>query len=193
MNIKDWRVLREMFQILSIPFYDRAKISESAIVIPPGQLQEYRIAEGVKLWPSKAKYLWVTGAREKPSYTREQIVSYCQKDSPDILVIKRGWNAKEQVLGIHDLLINRFPWVQHVIVATAAYHLPRWILTFLQTIKDTERQIVISPVPLLNPDGISFSVEDLRSEIEKIQTYRIKGDVASSRYLNTYLKWRLSQ
>ena len=90
-------------------------------------------------------------------------------------------------------MTNQFPDVRHVIVATASYHLPRWFLTFLLVIKNGEKQIVISLVPLLNPNGPSFSIEDLKAEIERIQAYRIKGDIASSHYLNAYLRWRLSQ
>lgn len=191
MDINELKILKEMFKVLSIPFYSQAEPSESAVVIAPGKLQDYRIIEGAKLWPSKAKYLWVTGAREEPKYTRDQVVSWCGADSSDIILIERGWNAKEQALGIYGLMIDQFPDVRHVIIATASYHLPRWFLTFLQVIK--KKQIIISPVPLLNLNGPSFFVEDLKSEIERIKAYRIKGDIASSHYLNTYLRWRLSQ
>lgn len=191
MEIKELKVLKEMLQILSIPFCSRVKQSESAVVIAPGEFQNYRLTEGAKLWPVEAKHLWVTGALEEHKYTREQVVKECGSDSPYIVLLERGWNSKEQALAIRDLLVDDFPEVRHVIVATAAYHLPRWILTFLQVMKD--RRMILSPAPLLNPKDPSFSARELKSEIEKILTYRAKGDVASARYFKTYLAWRLLQ
>ena len=190
-TIEHDEIVKAMLKILAIPFNNRIEPERSAILILPGKYQEYRIAEGVKPWPSRAKHLWVAGTSGDPTYTREDVIPYVGEDSPHILVGGHARHTKDQMEWARGLLLDSFPEVEHVIMTTSVYHLPRCVLTFLETMCGTpKRWISISPVPLISPIGDSFSIEDLEGEIQRIETYQKKGGVASFAYLDTYLRNR---
>ncbi len=183
-------ICRRMIEILSIPFAEKFSPEQSAILIMPGQYQNWRIEQGTKLWPRKAKHLWVAGTRDDPLYSREDVVQYVRTDSPDILC--GGW-AKHtlwQREWARDLLLKH-QQVGHVILTTAAYHLPRCFLTFLQTLQKANCHREISLVSLLNPTGQSFTDDQVQAEIDRIGIYQKKGYVASFAQLDLFLAQRI--
>jgi len=176
------------------PMWKRDEPVKTAILILPG-IQEYRITEGVKLWPSRGLHLWVAGTRGDPAYTREQIVEAAGADSPHILHGGFANHTREQMEWCRDLLVLHSE-VKHLVVSTAAYHLPRCVLTLVQTMYKAGILIPISPRPLRNPDWNSFAgldQETIQSEMERIERYQQQGDVASCEIWRDYLQWRLDQ
>ena len=167
---------------------------ETAIFLLPGVHQEYRITEGVKLWPNAGKYLWVAGTRGDPTYSKEDIIAVTGKDSTDIVCGGFARFTPDQMNWCVSLL-KQNPHIKHIVVTTAAYHLPRCVLTLLKALKKSGIQIPMTPMPLINPNGDSFSVngtEDFALEMKKIQEYQQKGDVASLEDWKEYLAWRIS-
>lgn len=190
-------ILRAYLEILvDGPTWKKGKPEETAILILPGYFQEYRIEQGVKLWRGSAKYLFIGPTRKDTFYTsREKIIELLGEDSPDILFGETAANTLEQMQWVSDVLKEHTD-IKHIIVTTSAYHLPRCCLTLLNVLQKNNQQIAISPHPLQNPRGDSFSVEgteDFALEIEKIQEYQTKGDVLSCDDWKKYLDWRLTQ
>lgn len=188
-------ILRPFFEILvDGPNWKRLNAHQTAILLLPGVHQEYRITEGVKLWPNAGKYLWVAGTRGDPAYTREDIIAVTGKDSVDIVCGGFARFTPDQMNWCVSLL-KQNPEIKHLIVTTAAYHLPRCVLTLLQALLKAKMQISMTPMPLINPNGDSFSAygtEDFALEMKKIQEYQGKGDVASLEDWREYLAWRTS-
>lgn len=183
-------------EILETPFWKDSTLRKSAVLILPGGWQDYRIPEGIKHWPEKGKYLWVAGTRGDPFYTRKEILEIIDKikgmsiDSYDIE--NGGWanNTLDQMLWATELL-KKNNEINHLILTTAAYHTPRCVLTCLQTmIKQNISKIVISPIPIYHPEGPSFESTEFKGELERIQKYREKGDVASFKVWEEYVLWR---
>ncbi len=193
MDQKDFEILRVYLQILiDGPTWKKPAAENTAILILPGMWQEYRITNGVKLWPQHGKHLWVAGTRQDTIYTlREQLVSLLGQDSENI---EFGGFA-DHTLGQMQWclgLLEKYSTVNHIIVATAAYHVPRCTLTLLQTLAKANKQLSLSPWPLYNPAGNSFTEdENFQGELERIALYQEKGDVASLQTWRTYLAWRL--
>lgn len=190
-----WEVLKVMFEILSMPpLWNQTPHQESVVLILPGKHQDYRITQGVRLWPERGKYLWVAGTigtPDDPFYERDYVVNSCGEDSPDIVVARQARHTRDQMEWAVALLAE-MPRVRHVTITTAAYHLPRCVLTFLAAMEKTGERILVSPVPLINPSGRSFLPEEVRSEAEKILEYQEKGDVLSFADFSSYQEWRFA-
>jgi len=115
----------------------------------------------------------------------------------EIVTDMRSVGTKEQAENIYSLMKHggiEEPWV----VVVSAYHLPRLISTFVKTIL-TKEDIPIThlysvPVELPWRESISHEPRGERwkqifSEIERIHTYREKGDVATEQEVLEYNKW----
>ncbi len=177
------------------PNWKKGDLDNTAILLLPGVYQEYRISQGVKIWPKEGKYLWVAGTRGDPSYTREDIIRAVGADSPDIVCQGFAKHTLDQMEWCVSLLKEN-PKINHLIVTTAAYHLPRCCLTLLQVLKKSRKTIAISPVPILNPAGDSFSPESSENfvaETKKIQEYQEKEDVLSLESWREYINWRIKK
>ncbi len=188
-------ILRIYLQILvDGSAWKKADPKTTAILLLPGMYQEYRIEEGIKLWPTRGKYLWIGPTRGDTKYTsRKQVVELLREDSKDIIFGEYAANTLEQMHWCVELLKNH-PEVSHVIVTTAAYHVPRCVLTLLQVLEKAGKQISLLPWPLQNPTGNSFTAEEnFQGELERIPLYQEKGDVASLETWNKYLAWRILQ
>src|SRR5581483_1060845 len=177
------------------PYWKKGAPEETAILVLPGKHQEYRIRESAIFWPGRGKYFWVAGTRGDPEYTREDIIRIAGNDSLDIVCQGFASHTLAQMEWCARMLQEN-PRVHHLIVTTAAYHVPRCLLTLLSVLEKLAIKIPITPMPLENPSGNSFSLdggEDFSSELQKIQEYQAKGDVASLNAWKEYLKWRKNE
>jgi len=195
MSNKIEEVLRE---VLETPFYENSNPNNSAVLIFPGggleSIQDYRISEGTKNWPTKGKYLWVAGTRGDPFYTRKEIIRILENsleiDSSEIE--NQGWanHTLDQSIWATELL-KKNKNINHVILATAAYHTTRSTLTFLKTLKKQSIDgIVISPIPISHRLEPSLDSEKYIGEMERILKYQGKGDAATLEEWRDYLQWR---
>lgn len=180
------------------PQWKRGNPENTAILVLPGIYQEYRIQGGVNLWKqNQNQRLWIAGTRGDPTYTRDQIVQVAGVDSPNIICQGFANHTPDQMHWCQEMLRDN-PEVSHLIMATAAYHLPRCVLTNVVAMEKAGRRIPISPIPLTNPNGNSFPPtgkersEDWPAEVSKIIMYQATGDVASYVQWHDYLQWRLS-
>ena len=93
-SISELEIFRIFLQILiDGPHWKKGKPEETAIFLLPGVHQEYRITEGVKLWPNAGKYLWVAGTRGDPTYSKEDIIAVTGK-GPEIQIPSQGCSIK---------------------------------------------------------------------------------------------------
>ena len=183
-------------QILKIPFWKDSDPNKSAILILPGTQQNYRIYEGTKHWPKKGEYLWVAGTRGDPFYTRKEIFEMIDKTKRRYInnhnFENGGWanHTLDQMRWATELL-KKNDKINHIILATAAYHVPRCVLTLVQTInRQSIKYVVISPIPIYYCLGPSLDSEDFYGELSRISTYQKKGDVATFKIWEEYNAWR---
>ena len=190
-------LIRMAEEVLTLPYWIKADPERSALLILPG-IQEYRIPEGARHWPDEAKHLWVAGTRADPFYTRREIVDIIREvttiEGDTSLIENGGWenHTPDQMRWAIELL-KKNREVNHLIVCTAAYHIPRTVLTFIKMMLKHEEMTVISSLPLWNPDGPARDDQDWQTEISKIGIYQKEGDVASDTEWKEYLDWRASQ
>ena len=183
-------------QILEIPFWKDSDLHRSAILILPGVYQNYRITEGVKHWPKKGEYLWVAGTRGDPFYTRREILETIDRKKREHInnhnFENGGWqnHTLDQMMWVTELL-KKNNNINHIILTTAAYHVPRCTLTLLQTMKKQSiKQVVISPIPIYHRLGPSLESESFGGELSRISIYQEKGDVATFETWEEYNMWR---
>ncbi|MDO8470708.1 MAG: hypothetical protein Q7S63_01900 [bacterium] len=192
MNLAAARALADEVRIL--PIWEKSDPERTAILVLPGEFQEFRVSEAVKsLWPGKGKHLWVAGTHSNPLYLRRDVLRIVQEEIGsgfDTTYIETaGWaaNTPGQMYWAAALLKYYSTSVEHVIVATAAYHAPRCVLTLLKTMSKTGAECVISVFPILHENGPHSREPLWVEEEEKIRTYQKKGDVASRLEWDRYL------
>jgi len=180
------------------PYWKRGHPENTAILVLPGIYQEYRIQGGVDIWnQDQSQRLWIAGTRGDPAYTRDQIVEVAGVDHPNIVCGEFCNHTPDQMRWCLKMLQDN-PGVSHLIMTTAAYHLPRCVLTNVAAMEKAGKRVPISPIPLTNPNGDSFpptgkgSWEDWLAEVSKVIMYQDTGDVASLSQWREYLTWRLS-
>src|SRR3989344_9134402 len=136
MNIdeKSWQIFAEVFGLTmpsdSVP-------ENSAILVLPGYFQRFRITEVKKYWPSKARYLWIAPTRGDSGFTLGEIAQCfaCEAREGDIAIGDFARHTQEQMIWALKLLVEK-PKVDHIMVSTASYHLPRATLTFLRAMNE---------------------------------------------------------
>lgn len=190
------KIRKSLEVVLEVPFQEGSSPENSAVLIYQGGNQEYRLAEGVKNWPGKGKHLWIAGTRGDPFLTRREVIEQIEKslgEKIDPYYIKtQGWanNTLDQSRWATELL-KKNEDVNHIVVATAAYHAPRSILTFLKTLmKQQVEGIVISPVPIYHPLEPSPNNKIFIGEMERVPKYQGTGDAATLEEWCNYLQWR---
>lgn len=161
---------------------------ETAILILPGKFQEYRVKRGVKLFPKRGRYLWIAGTRGDTKYNQHIILeALLDGNDHNVFFGPNESDTRSQMLWALGMLEGT-PMVKHIIMATAAYHLPRCLLTFLAAAK---KKVMVSPWPLMDPTGTADKdLGSFRSEREKIQEYQEKGHVLLSEDWKEYVRWR---
>ncbi len=192
---------RAVEQILGLQFCEDWHPRQSALLILPG-VQDYRIPQGAKYWPKKARHLWVAGTRGNPFYARAEVIQIVLGVLEKVALPMAeeyletgGWanNTVDQMRWATELL-KKNPLVKHLIICTAEYHVPRCTLTFLRTLLlYGDYSTVISVLPLRNEEGPFSGSKEWKEELTKISLYQKKGDVASFRELTEYLAWRSHQ
>lgn len=207
------QVLTAMIQINGLspwPLLSSGVVSpeDTAILfLPGGNGHEYRQKEIVRHWRDGklAKYLFFSGRSEEPPYTRKYVTDLAQVslDDPRIFFTPKARHTYEETEWAMGL-INELFFIRHIIIGTAAYHLPRGFLTLLHSLEKRkwEREIIISSLPaynLENPSvdftGFSWTGNTgILGEMQRILKYQQKPyeHVASIPSFWEYLKWRLS-
>ena len=173
-------------------FDDGCEWAKTAIVVLPGMYEDWRVEQGVKLWPGSAKYLVVAGTRGDPSYTRQQIIGYAGTSLQNSNVITGEFveHTKAQMDWVCRVLQKQLTHVNCLIFTTAIYHVPRCVMTFLQAVADCGlRNIVVVVEPLLGDLTSQQIASGLMSEAQKIRQYRQKGDVLATDNLQAYFNW----
>jgi len=183
-------------EVLSMPWYRgfSGGPEQSALLILPG-IQGYRIPEGVKYWPTAARYLWVAGTRADPFYTRKEITEIVRtvvgSDPPISYLENGGWanHTPDQMRWAVELL-KGYSDVQHLIICTAEYHLPRCILCCVKTMQMHGVLRIISHAPICHKDGPVSGSMVWNEERAKILVYQKKGDIATAEEWAAYRLWR---
>jgi len=209
-KIEEQNIATMMIQINGLsPFFlnDIPPAEKTAILILPGPRDHsYREEQGIRIWKKNklAKYLLVAGTNESPAITIEDIRGLCGVSTgfSNLFFCRKAKNTKEQMEWALSMLENYIPTtVEHIIVSTAAYHAPRCFLTFLASVTAKDKRLIISCLPVYNPEkpdtdyfGLARTGNTgIEGELKRIIEYQKNGDVASlDDYLN-YLKWRLAQ
>ena len=107
--------------------------------------------------------------------------------APDrIIQIAKGKHTRAEADAVVKLAKQR-KW-RRLLVVTSAFHAPRTMLTFIQALHDakaeTKTQVLVVPASQLRwneqPDGAPAPRTELfRGELQKIEEYAAKGDVAT--------------
>lgn len=198
---KNWPaddILRVYFQILiDGPNWNKPDPERTAVVVLPGQ-QDYRITRVLQgVWPQRGRYLWVAGTRGDPSIEREDIFGriYLKNREPrrNNFIEIQGWadNTPSQMRWVCKMA-KKYTDVNDILITTAAYHLPRCVLTLVKELSLEGAKILITPLPLAGFSGDSFarnSNQDFTREIAKILKYQQAGHVASLDEWKMYFDW----
>ena len=155
-------------------------------ILPGGGDQHWRLSKAP--WLELANEVWVAGTRDDPHYDCEQLLDLLERKGkrPPVRHQLDGWaaNSPEQAVWVAKLLEMSVPSTR-LIISTANYHGPRWILTFIKTwLKrgHTSRPVI----RFVGTDGpINESItnvnQTLEQEIVAAKSYQAKGDVANEK------------
>ncbi|OIO46958.1 MAG: hypothetical protein COY09_02680 [Candidatus Portnoybacteria bacterium CG_4_10_14_0_2_um_filter_39_11] len=180
----------------------KKQLKRSAVTLMPGYEEKYRVTKGIKFWQdTEIKYLLIAGTRGDSGFENNDIALDIGKKAtfiklgqgrmvaPEKTEIKLGGycaNTKDQMLWLIDCLGGLK--IDYLILATAAYYLPRCWLTCLQTLKTNKiHRLKLFVKPLCDPENPILPVDKILEEAKKIEAYRTKGDVASVDDLRAYL------
>ncbi|MBU0648605.1 YdcF family protein [Patescibacteria group bacterium] len=152
---------------------------------------------------SLAKKLYLTGAiagmiGEDVDVHAEMVRAWLVERSvpkADIVVDMKGMHANTQSLEITKLLER--DGVKTASLTVSPYFQPRQFLTFLPAMEKVgyKFKLYSQPADDLNWFSIPHEMdcpmyEMIAAEFQRIQSYQIKGDVATMEELVRYLKWR---
>lgn len=180
----------------------KKQLKRSAVMLMPGYEEKYRITKGIRFWQdTKIKYLLIAGTRGDSGFEEKGITLDVGKKSiriqlgrnrmatPENEEIKLGGyytNTKDQMLWLVDCLSDLE--IDYLILATAAYHVPRCWLTCSQTLKTNKiHRLKLFVKPLCDPENPILPADKILGEAKKIEAYRTKGHVASADDLRAYL------
>lgn len=111
----------------------------------------------------------------------------------DLILEDKSLNTYEQAVEIMNMA-NRFEWAKITIVASH-YHTYRAFLTFLQEQKVKRPELIMDMASVRDLDwteetGYGRRIDLLSLEMDKIDAYREKGNVASYEEGVEYLLWK---
>lgn len=117
-------------------------------------------------------------------------------DESDLLFENKSQNTYEQAEQIVSMSLE-YNWDKIIIVASH-YHSYRAFLTFLKVQKKINPTLIIEMSPVSDLDwyeetGYGVRVELLELELNKIEVYQKKDNVASYEEGLVYLKWKFQQ
>lgn len=184
--------------VRTLPSWEKSDPETSAILVLPGEHQEFRIPEALKFWPVFAKHLWVAGTCSNPFYARRDVLRIIRGRKglvpfDDTYVETAGWaeHTPGQMSWAVALLRHNSS-VNHIIVVTAAYHVSRAVLTLIKAMEKAGLECAISLIPIFHEDGPAPGSKEWEEEIAKIPVYQAKGDVASEEEFGRYVLRRES-
>ncbi|MDO8655437.1 MAG: ElyC/SanA/YdcF family protein [bacterium] len=173
--------------------------TQTAVVVFPGEHQEWRIQEAAKvLQKVDSPHFWIAGTAGNPFYLRETILEEMERAigsveryrySPLLVCGAFANDTRDQARFVLELLKAR-PEVTHLVLTTAAYHLPRCVLTCIKQMMLQDKRAVIYTTPS-GAETIRPGNQELEEEIAKIPRYQAQGDIATWDELERYLAWRV--
>lgn len=169
-----------------------------AILVVTGEGEHDRVFYGVELWRQDfGQYLLVTrGSRETEkmfgAHTKESIAQLCQVSSndPRIIVAEEQFSNTLKQANWAVNAIAKKP-IKNLIIVSAAYHLPRVLLTLLKTLQKKQLRLTLIPsaAPLVLPRDYLL----IPGEVKRIIRYQAQGDIATVKELYDHFVWQLSQ
>ncbi|MDO8655433.1 MAG: ElyC/SanA/YdcF family protein [bacterium] len=174
-----------------------------AVVVFPGKHQVSRIQEAARvLRKVESPNFWVAGTMGDPFYPRRDILKEMEdaagdydrryRSSPWVETGGFANNSLDQAKFVLELL-RANPEVTHLILSTAAYHLPRCVLTCIKQMIEQDKRVAIYTAPSgddISQGNLLPGTPEIEEEILKILRYQRKGDVATWDELQRYLAWR---
>jgi len=189
MPTQETRVLYNEVMTLEVNTRGIVSPEETAVVILPGggvKNPPTRLTEVP--WEDYTDDLWVAGTRGDPYYTREDIIGHIARDGrlPARLATQDfAFHTPAQMAWVAKQLKNNL-FINHLILSTATYHLPRAVLTFIRVWnkEGEKRKLSIGIIPTSNPSKKLLTIPSDTSrtqaeEFERIELYQKKGDVAT--------------
>lgn len=199
MASKKTRALHDEVMALGLNIPNGITREQTAVVILPGGGEgtpPTRLTEVP--WQNYTDDLWVAGTRGDPAYSRGEIEGYvaCNGKLPLRLATQLyAEHTPSQMKWAVEHLLDQ-PRVQHVIISTASYHLVRGALTFIKcwnNVRD-DRMLTLGLIATSDPPEellattTSTTSRTLEQELDRIEVYQAKGDVATADEFHQFLK-----
>lgn len=170
-----------------MPDLSRCVPASTAVVCVAGERENWRMKEAVKLIPGKANSLWVTKVGDhQPPLSMTHLCRYYPGDISQLagVDIRFGGygehvNSLSQAIWV-SIQLRRCPSINSLIIVTAAYHLPRWLLTLVSVLDLYTLSPRVIPYPVRRAVP-TYSIGSIRwnREIKKIRKYQPKGHTTS--------------
>lgn len=117
----------------------------------------------------------------------------CGVDSNKVIVESNSTNTKEQAIEIIKMCLKH-NW-KSIILTASHYHQYRAYLTFIQELYSNKLENTIkiysspSILPWFKPTDWGVKYDLLDQEFNRIQKYKLKGDICSYKKALQYIKW----
>jgi hypothetical protein len=182
------------------PPYGSPIPEQSAMLILPGPKgHDYRVWQGTDAFKfsKRAHYLFIAGNQPSADLDYDLIRSRFNTEVEEgkVIIEERSENTLTQVQWAFGQQLIRTQTVQHLIICSAACHTPRAFLTALSVMNKFDKTghgRWLSALPVYDPANPLSDLAYMESEVEKIERYQIKGDVATLDEYRAYMQWRLN-
>jgi hypothetical protein len=161
----------------------------TAMVIMPGG-QDWRLSQAP--WQHYTDTVLVTGTDNDPAYSFTEVQALLERSSGKTPATIRHQDYARHTPDQANWTVTellRLPHIRNLIVSTAAYHLPRVVLTVVKSWLQhgDSRRLRIYSLPTLDPDPRNgFAHADAErsatteQELARIEQYQHTGDVATA-------------
>lgn len=160
-----------------------------AILCFTGEGERHRVPHAVELWQyTNARYLLIAGNSEEViekygGYDKRSIKEEFGISDPGVIVQTLSKNTLTQAIWFLEEL-GKLKSIDRVVIVSAWYHIPRCFLSFLRWA--CNRYLISLSYPLPN---LKHELVLLPGEMDRIQKYQEKGDIATLDDLLAYLKF----
>jgi hypothetical protein len=161
----------------------------TAVLILPG-LQSWRLSQ--PCWEEYSHTVWVAGTAGDPTYSADEVRSLLKKglvEPADLTHVGYARCTPDQIVWARRMLLKQ-AHITNLVMTTAAYHLPRCILTFIKDWQrhGDQRRLRIGALPTIAPEplhafgfaGDYDKSHSVASELERIEKYQRTRDVATA-------------
>lgn len=170
-------------------YTDIQGLEDAPYLIPSGLVSKRGWTVGSKVGKQQYNAPWMTTWFKRHGVPEDKI-----------LTEPNARNSKE--LAYFSLQKARERDLKNLILTVSSYYVPRAYMTFVASILSQENpvqtRLFSSPTRDLPwdgyvPDEAKTRFQQIPGEIARIRTYQPKGDVATSKQLESYVKWLKSQ